>query len=229
MLDLMFDEIKIVQKVDHSHITRVFETCEDDQNYYIVMEFVEGGTLTDLLEKKSGSLEEQEACNIVRQILLALNYMHQQKIVHRDMKTDNVLCIVDKNEITVKLADFGFATAADHFLDLSLGTPEYMAPEIITVTDNYDCKVDIWSLGIITFRLLHGVLPFKSENLDELRELILNTDPVAQKPLTDSVQDFIQKCLCKNPNNRPTAEELLEHEWILLWKTAPLVKNSTID
>lgn len=66
MLDLMFDEIKIVQKVDHSHITRVFETCEDDQNYYIVMEFVEGGTLTDLLEKKSGSLEEQEACNIVR-------------------------------------------------------------------------------------------------------------------------------------------------------------------
>ena len=129
---------------------------ECPKNYYVVMELIEGG---DLLGKaaKIDRFSEDHACHIVYQILLALNYMHGMKIVHRDLKPDNVLCVdCDDGSFIVKLTDFGFSTAfeEDKF-DLCMGTPEYMAPELLSQKE-YCSKVDVWSLGVITYLLLSG-------------------------------------------------------------------------
>lgn len=172
-LDLMADELAVLQKIDHPNITRVFETMECPKNYYIVMEFISGG---DLLGKvaKMDHFSEDHACQIVHQILLALNYMHEIKIVHRDLKPDNLLCIdCDDGELIIKLTDFGFATAFDDDkFDLCLGTPEYMAPELLMMNE-YCSKVDVWSLGVITYMLLSGQKPYIGSSIDELKEMIV--------------------------------------------------------
>lgn len=154
----------------------VYEILEDNKNYYIATELLEGGELFDrIIEVKTFS--ELKASYIIKQVLLAINYMHQKKIAHRDLKPENILLeSKDKNSLDIKISDFGFSCFFDpkKGLDLVLGSPYYMAPEIIEAKV-YNEKVDIWSIGIITYVLLSGRNPFSGNNKFAIKEMIVST------------------------------------------------------
>lgn len=145
----------------------VNELLEDDEYFYIITELLSGGELFDRISEVK-NFSEAKAGYIIKQVLLALNYMHQQKITHRDLKPENILLESSNlKKLEVKIADFGFSCIFDpkQGLDLVLGSPLYMAPEII-MGQTYNEKVDIWSTGVITYMLLSGRNPFPGSNKD---------------------------------------------------------------
>lgn len=151
------------------------EILEDKQNFYIVTELLEGGELFDRLIKLQ-KFSEKDAAFIVDQILRALNYMHKQNMTHRDLKPENVLLeSMSDDKLDLKIADFGFSCIFDpqEGLDLVLGSPLYMAPELIQ-RQKYNEKVDIWSLGVITYMLLSGKNPFPGRDKKEIQAKIVN-------------------------------------------------------
>jgi calcium-dependent protein kinase len=165
---LMISELTVLQKCVHPNIMNVTELLEDDDCFYIACELLEGGELFDRIVQVQ-SFNEVQAAEIIHQVLLAINYMHGRNITHRDLKPENILLeSKDVNKLTVKLADFGFSCFfdPDKGLDLVLGSPLYMAPEIIKISENkaakgtYNEKVDIWSIGVITYMLMTGRNPF---------------------------------------------------------------------
>ena len=142
----------------------VNEIMEDRDNYYIVTEILEGGELFDrIIEVKK--FNELNAAHILEQVLKAINYMHKKNLTHRDLKPENILLeSKEMDKLDVKIADFGFSCIYDpeEGLDLVLGSPLYMAPEIIQ-NKVYNEKVDIWSIGVITYMLLSGSNPFPGQ------------------------------------------------------------------
>jgi len=142
-------------------------------------------------------------------------------IVHRDVKSDNILFESNDNneEINIVLADFGFATKfqPEEKLDLTLGTLLYMAPEIVK-HEPYDSKVDIWGVGVILHILLKGAPPFVGSNSTEVMEQIVNKDLEFStgRAVSPEADQFILQCLLKDPSQRPSAEELFNHPWLLM-------------
>lgn len=153
--------------------------------------------------------------------MLGLNYLHTQNITHRDLKPENILLVSeDINNFDIKIADLGFAAhfEKDTGMDLVLGTPLYMAPELVK-RERYSEKVDVWSLGCITFQLLTGKTPFDGKNLKIINENICNKvldldrDP-AFKEISQNARNFILTCLDRNQFMRPSVNELFDHPWI---------------
>ena len=156
---------------------------------------------------------------------MALNYMHRKGVVHRDLKMENVMVEIEQDEdgnsiIICKLTDFGFATLLEGGAGSKqkLGTPLYMAPEIIN-GEVYDSKVDIWALGVLTYCLLSGGrFPFDDRTLYQLKHKIRNAQPdlsfVDRYSNADSLRNFMQQCLNKNKDERASAADLLQHEWL---------------
>lgn len=151
--------------LDHPHIVHVLELLSDKENFYCVMELMDHGNLMEVFNKtvsNGWAFTERDAANIVKQILMALNYMHKKGVVHRDLKMENVMVDIEEDEdgeaeIICKVADFGFATILEKGQTSrhKMGTPLYMAPEIITGR-SYDSKVDLWALGVLSYCLLSG-------------------------------------------------------------------------
>ena len=149
---------------------KVFEIVEDDRHYYIISELMAGGELYDrILQLKR--FTEKDCANIIWQVLRGLNYMHKKNIVHRDIKPENILMeSKDPKNTNLKITDFGFAKCYDPSeggLTETLGSPLYMAPEIIKKLP-YDCSVDIWALGVLSFIMLSGKPPFKGKSKEEI-------------------------------------------------------------
>ena len=199
---------------------RIYEIMEDDKFYYIISELLEGGELYDRIIRKK-RFSERDAAVIIHQILLALNYMHQRQIVHRDIKPENILFEkADQNESLIKITDFGFANFLDpneESLTDTLGSPLYMAPEIVKKV-KYNTKVDIWSLGVLTYIMLSGKPPFNGKTKEEiflqlLSQTIQYSDPIWSK-LSNQAVNFVKSCLTRDQRFRPSADELLNHEWI---------------
>ena len=218
--ELMQNELQVLQKASHPHIMRIFELLEDEDNYYVVSEFLKGGELFERIIKLK-TFNEQRAAFIVNQILLALNYIHSDNIMHRDLKPENILLeSSDPNVLNIKLSDFGFATYYKNGEGESLqcGSPLYMAPEIINCED-YTEKVDIWSTGVIAFILLSGRPPYGGKKKEEIyrciksRELSFE-DPVWSK-ISQNAKDFITQALNRDKTKRPSASTLLDHPWIV--------------
>ena len=181
---LLPDELAALEKLDHPHIVRVFDLLEDEENVYIVSELMDMNLkeLTDIMEEKSHKFTEAQIANIVYQLTLALNYIHVSNTIHRDLKLENILVqIEDEEEDNIhkticKITDFGLATVIKENKEhLSLGTPEFMAPEVLNY--NYDFKADVWSLGVIAYMLLTGKKPFEGETEEELKEKIRYHEP----------------------------------------------------
>ena len=181
LVDLMEQELDVLQKTDHPHIVRVFELLHDDVNFYIVTELVTGGELYDHIIKVK-RLKERQAADVIRQLLLALNYMHQQNIAHRDIKPENILLAPEENDdpekLNLKLTDFGFAVyyRPESGLRQVLGSPLYMAPEIVRQSP-YDKAVDIWAVGVIAHILLSGCPPFYGKTKPDISRSIVNDIP----------------------------------------------------
>lgn len=216
-LNLLQREIDIMSKLKHKNIIQLVEVFEDNEYLNLMLELVTGGELFDQIVQR-GSYSERDAANIVKQILEAVMYMHSNGIAHRDLKPENLLCSGPNNEI-IKVTDFGlskdFGEAA---LQTSCGTPDYVAPEVLRGAA-YDNSVDIWSIGVITYILLCGFPPFYGNTDQEIFEKILKAEYDFPSPDWDAVSDdakqFIKQILVLENNKRPTAQECLQHPWML--------------
>lgn len=216
-LNLLHREIDIMRKLHHKNIIELIDVFDEPTHIYLVLELVTGGELFDQIVKR-GSYSEADAASIVKQVLEAVQYMHNNGIAHRDLKPENLLCTGKDNEI-IKVTDFGlskdFGSAS---LQTSCGTPDYVAPEVLKGMA-YDNSVDIWSIGVITYILLCGFPPFYGSTDQQIFEKILKAQYDFPSPDWDTIspeaKDFVSKILVLDPSKRMTSEECLKHPWIV--------------
>uniref|UniRef100_A0A8C9RCY6 non-specific serine/threonine protein kinase n=1 Tax=Scleropages formosus TaxID=113540 RepID=A0A8C9RCY6_SCLFO len=192
-----------------------------DDQLWLVMEFCGAGSVTDLIKNTKGnSLKEEWTAYICREILRGLTHLHQHKVIHRDIKGQNVL-LTENAE--VKLVDFGVSAQLDRTVgrrNTFIGTPYWMAPEVIACDENpdatYDFKSDLWSLGITAIEMAEGAPPLC--DMHPMRALFLiprNPAPrLKSKKWSKKFQSFIEACLVKNHGQRPSTEQLLKHPFI---------------
>ncbi|CAH6722961.1 serine/threonine-protein kinase Gin4p [[Candida] jaroonii] len=202
-------EIIIMKLLTHPNVLRLYDVWETSKNLYLVLEYVEGGELFDLLVER-GPLQESEAIKYFRQIILGTAYCHALGICHRDLKPENLL--LDSN-LNVKLADFGMAALESNgkLLETSCGSPHYAAPEIVSGLKYHGFASDVWSCGVILFALLTGRLPFDDENI---RDLLLKVQAGSFEMPTDisfEAADLIGKMLTVNPDQRIKTNLILKH------------------
>jgi tRNA A-37 threonylcarbamoyl transferase component Bud32 len=215
-------EIGLLQEIDHPNVVRFIGIDKIGFCMYILMELVAGGTLSEII-KQFGALSDAKACEYTRQVAEGLAYLHDNNIVHRDIKGANILLGYDG---AVKLADFG---AAKRILDPQVlfktlaGTPYWMAPEVVR-QEGHGKPADVWSLGATVLQMITGLAPYQSlAPVPALFKIGHGKDV----PLPDSVSasplviDFISSCLRRDAADRPTVRELLNHPWL---QTSPRMK-----
>ncbi|KAF7490394.1 Serine/threonine-protein kinase 3 [Sarcoptes scabiei] len=215
-------EISIMQQCESLYVVRYFGSYFKGSDLWIVMEYCGGGSVSDIMRFRKKTLTEEEISIILKDTLLGLEYLHTHRKIHRDIKAGNILL---NNEGHAKLADFGVAGQLTDTMakrNTVIGTPFWMAPEVIQEI-GYDCLADIWSLGITALEMAEGKPPYGE--IHPMRAIFMiptKPPPSFRDPDRWSTEfiDFVQKCLVKNPEQRATANELLEHEFI---KKAPSV------
>jgi len=193
-------EIKVMEKLNHPRLIRMFEALESPKRIHLIMEFVSAGNLCSYVKRKR-RLPEEEARKIFHQICIALDYMHECEIIHRDVKLENVL--LDKSGNS-KLIDFGFSVFSKDkkALKVFCGTPSYMAPEIVRRVE-YDGKpIDAWSLGVVLYALVCGCFPFSAKTYPELYKKIMRGQFKIPDALSHSLKDLITSLLVLDPKKR---------------------------
>ena len=206
-------ETKIMKKLSKSkNIVKIFETFETKKHICIVMEYICAGDLLSYIKKRT-KLTESVAKFIYKQIILALKFIHNNNIVHRDIKLDNILIDLDNN---IKICDFGVSKIykKDDIILEQCGTPAYMAPEILKNNGYKGEGVDIWSSGVVLYAMLSGTVPFKGENLNELNDIILKGKYKKINDLSTECTNLIEKILEVEPSKRITIDEILKHPWL---------------
>ncbi|XP_064917954.1 serine/threonine-protein kinase DCLK2 isoform X2 [Columba livia] len=216
---LIENEVSILRRVKHPNIIMLIEEMDTPTELYLVMELVKGGDLFDAITS-STKYTERDGSAMVYNLASALKYLHGLNIVHRDIKPENLLvCEYPDGTKSLKLGDFGLATVVEGPLYTVCGTPTYVAPEIIAET-GYGLKVDIWAAGVITYILLCGFPPFRSENnlQEDLFDQILVGKLEFPSPywdnITDSAKELISLMLHVNAEARYTAAQILSHPWV---------------
>lgn len=205
-------EIKLTQNIEHPYIIRGIEVIDRPEYIYIVMEYASNGSLLTYINQKK-FLSEDEAKDKVVQLLLAVQYLHDNGIAHRDIKPENIL--LDDN-FNVKLIDFGLANTYSSDIPLmstTCGSIAYSAPELLK-GELYTAAVDIWSCGIILYAMILGYLPFRSASSIKLAKQIVESSPKFPKSLSPVLIDLLHGMLNKDPQLRLTADEALQAPWI---------------
>lgn len=206
-------EFTLLKTLDHPNIIRLYDVFFDEssKNIYFMIDLHEMGDLSSHLKNKK--IKEKYAKNYMRQIKDGLEYLYNQKILHRDLKPQNILVSKDNRLI---ITDFGFARyfESDMLLQTICGSPLYMAPEIL-LKKKYSIISDLWSVGIIMFEILFAKLPFDSKNLVELihkikkKEVIIPKDPT----ISNHAEDLLLKLLKKDPSKRCNWDTFFTHIW----------------
>ena len=219
-LKKILNEKNLMKELENKNIIKILDYFEDKDFIFIVMEYVNGGNLYNLLKKRR-KLSEKMAKFIYKQIVLSLKYIHSHNIVHRDIKLENILLDLNNG---VKICDFGIGKkikSPDQLLNGLSGTPIYMAPEILLSDNNKGYKgfpVDIWSSGVALYIMLSGEFPFKKIKKEhkkkELEYSILNEEPKEIKDISKEANNLIKGLLNKDPNKRLSYDEILSHPWI---------------
>lgn len=216
VLDGMRSELDIHSTLVHRHIARIEGVYETESRVHLVLEQLDGGELfARIFEQRR--LSEADAASVVKQVLLALVYMHKKNIVHRDLKPENI--VFEKcGGRKVKLIDLGFAARVPEkgMLTHKCGTLHYVAPEILKGR-GYDTKADVWSLGSVLYVMLTGEAPFRGKNSSEVQKQNKSGQVFygeTFQSLSPEAQRFVRKLLVSDPGARPTAEEALAHPFL---------------
>ncbi|XP_078675680.1 serine/threonine-protein kinase MARK2-like isoform X16 [Branchiostoma floridae x Branchiostoma belcheri] len=203
-LQKLFREVRIMKMLNHPNIVKLFEVIETEKTLYLVMEYASGGEVFDYLVAH-GRMKEKEARAKFRQIVSAVQYCHQKRVVHRDLKAENLLLDSDMN---IKIADFGFSNefTPGNKLDTFCGSPPYAAPELFQGKKYDGPEVDVWSLGVILYTLVSGSLPFDGQNLKELRERVLRGKYRIPFYMSTDCENLLKRFLVLNPLKRGSLE-----------------------
>ncbi|KAI3370093.1 hypothetical protein L3Q82_024892 [Scortum barcoo] len=216
-------EIEIMSTLCHPHIITIYEVFENKDKIVIVMEYASRGDLYDYISDKR-NISEREARHFFRQIVSAVHYCHQNGIVHRDLKLENILLDGNGN---VKIADFGLSNLyhGDEYLQTFCGSPLYASPEIVNGRPYRGPEVDTWSLGVLLYTMVHGTMPFDGHNHKTLVQQISTGN--YRKPNNPSdACGLIRWMLMVNPERRATIEEIAGHWWLNWGYQRPLLAET---
>ncbi|OMJ28306.1 Fatty acyl-CoA synthetase and RNA processing-associated kinase 1 [Smittium culicis] len=208
--------------IDHRYIVKLHDIIETEKYIGLVLEYASGGELFEhILAHRY--LRERDACRLFAQLISAVSCLHQNKIVHRDLKLENLLLDWHRN---IKVTDFGFANQFDpengEYMSTSCGSPCYAAPEVVVSDGMYaGTSVDVWSCGVILYAMLAGYLPFdddpsnpEGDNINQLYKYILSTQLNFPDHISQSASSLLKRMLVSNPAQRATMAEIRSHEWL---------------
>jgi len=226
----VLNEVAILKSLKEEHIVALHDFYEEKDNFYLVMEYMSGGDVFDRIVQRS-HYTEKDARDLIRNVLKAVQFIHDHGCAHRDLKPQNLLLQTAEDDATIKVADFGFAKRVHtpQSLITRCGTPTYVAPEILK-NHPHDESVDMWSVGVIMYVLLVGYPPFMEENQKVLfRKIRMGTYEFYEEDWSDissSAKELIQSLLVVDPIHRMTVGEALRHPWILHEDDEMLSRNS---
>uniref|UniRef100_H2ZZT2 non-specific serine/threonine protein kinase n=1 Tax=Latimeria chalumnae TaxID=7897 RepID=H2ZZT2_LATCH len=233
-LQEIIKEISIMQQCDSPHVVKYYGSYFKNRDLWIVMEYCGAGSVSDIIRLRNKTLTEEEIATIVKSTLKGLEYLHFMRKIHRDIKAGNILL---NTEGQAKLADFGVAGQLTDTMakrNTVIGTPFWMAPEVIQEI-GYNCVADIWSLGITAIEMAEGKPPYA--DIHPMRAIFMiptNLPPTFRKPelWSDKFIDFVKQCLIKNPEQRGTATQLLQHPFVKTAKPESILRamiNEAMD
>lgn len=214
MVEQIKREISTMKVIKHPNVVELYEVMASKTKIYMVLELVDGGELFDKIAKH-GRLKENEARKYFQQLINAVDYCHSRGVYHRDLKPENLL--LDSYGV-LKIADFGLSVFSrqvheDGLLHTACGTPNYVAPEVLTNKGYDGTAADVWSCGIILFVLMAGYLPFDDTNLMNLYKKIQGANFVVPSWFSSGAKKLIKRILDPNPLSRITISEILQDEW----------------
>lgn len=221
-MQFVMREVKIMMKIAHENIVNTYDIFDSMKHLHLVIEYMEGGELFDIIADQ-GHLSEQQASQVVREIIKGVDYLHDVGVIHCDIKPENILCKSQQWPLQVKLCDFGLANFYDKYnnstMTAMIGTPGYVAPEVIK-REPYGPPVDMWACGVVLYVMLSGRMPFYGrDDIECLRRTASGeyTFPDREwKDVSVDAKSLVRSLLQIRPERRLTAKAALQHKWLAL-------------